>query len=120
MHAPSAAFAPQGSGHKPPSTRTRRAEQQQKLDKQRAAERAAHDTDDGADPNAERNATEELEQLVAARPVDVGAMTARLQQALDADPVDEGAVEQALTALEGADMTLATLKATGGRTIHAP
>lgn len=50
---------------------------------------------------------------------DVGAIAQRLQQALAADTLDEGAVEQALTALEGADMTLATLKATGARAHHA-
>jgi len=76
--------AEKGSGLVPPSARTRR--QKQRLQSQ---------------------------QALAADPVDVGAEAARLRKALAADPVDVGAVEQALTALEGADVTKATLKATG-------
>jgi hypothetical protein len=75
--------------------------------------------------NRERKAAEELEcyagvdcvelqPALAVDPAHVGSSAAsQLQQALDADTVDVRAMAQALTELEGAEMTAAALKATG-------
>jgi hypothetical protein len=84
-----------------------------------AAQWRRWNAEDAAEAAAEAATTvatdgdESEQQVPAADTVDVGAIAKQLQQVYAADPVDKDAVGQALTALEGAEVTRATLKATG-------